>query len=132
MTASAGVQVLDKAGSRSSEASTAVGSKADLSSTLEKGNIWDGYLEDDLPEKVHGHWLRNLRFQVLSMYRKIFGIIFTTNVAIFIALCVRGGDEVTSKRLGKIVVANLFVAIMMRQDQIVNGFYNVFTSVPRS
>ena len=100
---------------------------------VEKGGpIWEGYREDDVPEKVHGHFLRNVRFQIFSLYRRLFGIVFVTNMAIFIAACVRGGANTDANHLGLITIGNLFVAILMRQAYVINAFFTVACAVPSS
>ncbi|KAF9017100.1 hypothetical protein BDZ89DRAFT_994098 [Hymenopellis radicata] len=73
--------------------------------------------------------MRDLRHLVFTIYDRLFGVVLITNMAILIALLVYG---VNSQRLGLIAVANIFVAIMMRQDYVVNAFFFVFTSVPPS
>ncbi|KAL0567095.1 hypothetical protein V5O48_014899 [Marasmius crinis-equi] len=98
-------------------------------SASEKGLEWEGYEDDELPKKTQGHYLRNLRHQVFSLYRRLFGIVFVINMAIFIAVCVQ---ETSVPKIGEIVVANLSAAILMRQDYVVNAFFKVFTLVPRS
>ncbi|PPR06777.1 hypothetical protein CVT24_011277 [Panaeolus cyanescens] len=90
---------------------------------------WSGYQDDYMPEKTQGKWTRNLRHQIFSLYRRLFGVVFVTNMAIFISVCVKGAN---SKEIGGIVVANLFCAILMRQDHVINAFFNVFCSVPSS
>ncbi|KAK7046944.1 putative three-domain protein adenylation-thiolation-dehydrogenase [Favolaschia claudopus] len=91
---------------------------------------WHGYEKDVLPDKTQGKAIRNLRHQVLSLYRRVFSVVFLTNIAVFITLLVRGG--VHAQRLGLITLANLFVAILMRQDYVVNIFFSVFCAVPSS
>ncbi|KAF7346329.1 putative three-domain protein adenylation-thiolation-dehydrogenase [Mycena sanguinolenta] len=51
-------------------------------------------------------------------------------MGIFISLLIRGGSD--AQRLGLITLANLFVAILMRQDHVINAFFNVFCVVPPS
>ena len=116
---------------RSANASTAVSISDNKSQvSIEKGvPSWEGYLEDDLPEKTHGHFLRNVRFQIFSLYRRLFGVVFVTNMAIFIATCVLGADALY---LGKVAIANIFVAILMRQDYVINSFFIVARWTPRS
>ncbi|KAJ7644140.1 nonribosomal peptide synthetase 12 [Roridomyces roridus] len=92
--------------------------------------VWDGYEKDVLPEKLEGRYFRNLRHQIFSLYRRLFGIVFITNMAIFIAVIVQGGA--TAQRLGLITIANLFCAILMRQDYVINMFFNFFCAVPSS
>ncbi|KAF7346327.1 putative three-domain protein adenylation-thiolation-dehydrogenase [Mycena sanguinolenta] len=79
-----------------------------------------------------GHWkkVRNLRHIAFSLYRRLFGVVFLTNMGIFISVLVRGSSD--AQRLGLITLANLFVAILMRQDYVVNVFFNVFCAVPTS
>ncbi|KAA1469841.1 nonribosomal peptide synthetase 12 [Dentipellis sp. KUC8613] len=113
-----------------SDQSASVSSTEISPSSLEKGNIWDGYQEDVLPEKTQGKYMRNIRHQIFSLYRRLFGVIFVTNMAIFISILARGGTN--AKHLGLIVVANLFCAILMRQDYVINAFFNTFCAVPRS
>ncbi|KAF8996772.1 hypothetical protein BDZ89DRAFT_1148873 [Hymenopellis radicata] len=102
--------------------------KSETSIVLEK-LPWDGYLEEDIPDKTQGKVMRDLRHLVFTIYHRLFGVVFITNMAILIALLAYG---VNSQRLGLITVANIFVAIMMRQDYVVNAFFFVFTSVPPS
>jgi hypothetical protein len=97
---------------------------------LSKPYPWTGFEDDELPEKTNGKLLRNLRHQVLTLYRRLFGIVFLTNLGIIIATAVRGGFD--SEFLGKIAIANLLIAVLMRQDYIINTFFCVFSSVPPS
>ncbi|KAK7056764.1 hypothetical protein VNI00_002481 [Paramarasmius palmivorus] len=97
--------------------------------TVEKGLAWEGYLDDEIPDKTQSHYIRNLRHQIFTLYRRLFGVVFVVNMAIFIAVCVRGASI---PKLGEIVVANLFCAILMRQDYVINAFFNVCCAVPVS
>ncbi|KAJ3555227.1 hypothetical protein NM688_g2696 [Phlebia brevispora] len=94
-------------------------------------NPWDGYLDDDIPEKIQGKFVRNLRHQIFSLYRRLFGVVFVTNVAVLIATFTRS-EGVDAQHLGLIVVANLFCAILMRQDYVINAFFTVCCAVPAS
>ena len=114
----------------SSSSISEVTEKGELSSAHEAGNVWDGYLDDDLPEKTQGHYMRNLRHQVFSLYRRLFSVVFITNMAIFIATLVKGGAN--AQQLGLIVVSNLFCAILMRQDYVINAFFTVACAIPSS
>jgi hypothetical protein len=102
------------------------------SSSIEKGYklAWEGYQDDILPEKTQSRFLRNLRHQVFSLYRRLFGVVMVTNMAIFIATLIRGSTN--AQQLGLIVVANLFCAILMRQDYVINAFFTVLCAVPPS
>lgn len=111
----------------SSQASSQNSSQEDITSELDKKEPWEGYENDVLPEKENNKALRNLRHQIFNLYRRLFSFIFIANLAIFIAFCVYG---VNAQRLGTVVIANLFTAILMRQDHIINAWFFVFT-LPR-
>lgn len=111
-----------------SQAST-IESKLEPESLTVKEYAWSGYEDDPVPEKTQGHYIRNLRHQIFSLYRRLFGVVFVTNMAIFIATCIRGAN---AQQIGTIVLANLLCAVLMRQDYVVNAFFNVFCSVPTS
>ncbi|KAJ7109738.1 nonribosomal peptide synthetase 12, partial [Mycena crocata] len=100
---------------------------------LEKSDLrvpWEGYEKDDIPDKRERKIVRNLRHQVFSLYRRLFGIVFVTNMGIFLAILIQGGAN--SQRLGMITIGNLFCAILMRQDYVINVFFNVLCAVPTS
>lgn len=99
-------------------------------SVTEKGNAWDGYEDEELPDKTQGHTVRNLRHHIFTLYRRLFGIVFITNAAVFTATVVIG--QANAQKLGLIVVANLFCAILMRQDYVINAFFTTFCAVPTS
>ena len=91
---------------------------------------WEGYEEETLPDKKHGHVLRNLRHQIFTLYRRLFGVVFVVNAAVMIATFAEGNHNAQS--LGLIVVSNIFCAVLMRQDYVINAFFNVFCSIPSS
>ncbi|GJF00261.1 nonribosomal peptide synthetase [Phanerochaete sordida] len=95
------------------------------------GNIWDGYEDDTIPDKTQGRLVRNLRHQVFSLYRRLFGVVFAANIAVLVATLARPGGA-DAQHLGLIVVANLFCAILMRQDYVINAFFTVACAVPIS
>ncbi|GJJ13343.1 hypothetical protein Clacol_007595 [Clathrus columnatus] len=102
---------------------------------IEKGEAdvsvsWEGYLDAELPDQKLGNTLSRLRHSIFTLYRRLFGFVFVTNVIIFIITVIRG--PMTSLHLGEIVIANFFVAILMRQDYVVNAFFNFFCAVPPS
>ncbi|KAF9475655.1 nonribosomal peptide synthetase 12 [Pholiota conissans] len=90
---------------------------------------WSGYEDDHLPKKRQGKYLRNLRHQIFTLYRRLFGVVFLTNMAVFISVVIR---RVNAQQIGTIVIANLFCSILMRQDYVINAFFNVFCAVPPS
>ncbi len=84
------------------------------------------YLEVDLPQKKHQKTTSNIRHLVLTVYHRLFGIVFISNMAVLIALCIHGAD---SQILGLVTVANIFIVILIRQDYVVNALFTIFTSV---
>lgn len=97
---------------------------------IEQGYAWEGYEHDEIPEKTQARWARNLRHQIFTLYRRMFGVVFIVNLAILIAKLAQGGLSTLS--IGKIVTANLLCAILMRQDHVVNAFFTVFCAIPTS
>ncbi|KAG8966170.1 hypothetical protein FRC03_012360 [Tulasnella sp. 419] len=100
------------------------------SSASENGYGWEGYQNEALPEKEQHRYIRNLRFQIFNVYRRLFTIAFVVNLAILISLAVKGNAEVPY--LASVVIGNIFVAVLIRQDNVVNGLFCAFTSVPNS
>jgi hypothetical protein len=110
---------------------TEVSDESNMSlSTLEKAEPWDGYENDTLPPKKQTRFLRNLRHQVFSLYRRLFGIVLVVNMSIFVAILCQG--RATAQRLGLIVIANISSSIFIRQDYVINAFFAVFCAVPLS
>ncbi|KAH6915590.1 nonribosomal peptide synthetase 12 [Coprinopsis sp. MPI-PUGE-AT-0042] len=110
-----------------------VDSKAEstIETTVEKEDyIWSGYLEDEHPEKVHGFLHRNLRYQAFSIYRRLFSVVFLTNLAVFIWTMVK--QQYDANTLGGILIANVFIGVLMRQEIVINIIFTVATSIPPS
>ncbi|KAH9947034.1 hypothetical protein B0H21DRAFT_692680 [Amylocystis lapponica] len=100
----------------------------DVSYTYE----WEDNLDVgvNLPPKTSGRLSRNLRFRGFSLYRRLFGVVFVTNIAVLVAIYIKA--EANAKQLGQIAIANLFVAILMRQDYVVNAFFTACCAAPTS
>lgn len=121
----------DGVSSETSSINEKIGGVPELSSSqVEKALAWEGYLEDPMPEKVHGQWLRNVRYQILSLYRRFFGAIFITNALIAIVSLAKGG--LPTAEVGKIVIGNLLVGILFRQDYVINTLFGIFCRLPLS
>ncbi|KIK52036.1 hypothetical protein GYMLUDRAFT_50104 [Collybiopsis luxurians FD-317 M1] len=95
----------------------------------EKAISWEDFQNDVVSDKKHGRVVRNLRFKLLNVYRRLFSVVFITNMAIFIAFCVRGASV---PKLGQIAIANIFVAILFRQEYVINALFMVLCSAPKS
>ncbi|PBL00724.1 hypothetical protein ARMGADRAFT_1042929 [Armillaria gallica] len=85
-------------------------------------NLWDGYEEDEMPEKTQSR-------AIFTVYRRLFSVAFIANMAVFISYAARG---YTSEQVAMVVVANLFIAILMRQDYTINLIFFILSSVPQS
>ncbi|KAI1637227.1 hypothetical protein F4809DRAFT_327775 [Biscogniauxia mediterranea] len=85
-----------------------------------------------LPEQLGSELTRKLRHKYASSYRKIFGVIFTVNLAVFVALLVQGRANPNSRDVGSAASANLMVSILFRQEEFVNLVYEIFVHVPHS
>ncbi len=92
-------------------------------------NPRDGYEENEMPEKTQSRAVRNLRLQIFTVYHRLFSVAFIANMAVFILYAVRG---YTSEKVAIVVVANLFIAILMRQDYTINLIFFILSSVPQS
>lgn len=98
----------------------------------EKGHYidWEGHKDDVLPEKSHPKPVRNLRYIVMSLYRRLFSMVFLINLGFFIAVAINGG--IPTPKIATVVMGNLMVAILMRQDYVVNILFNIACSIPQS
>ncbi|KAJ3996936.1 hypothetical protein F5050DRAFT_1506661 [Lentinula boryana] len=95
----------------------------------EKAISWEDFRNDNYSDKRQSRLARNLRFQIFNIYRRLFSVVFIANMAIFIAFCVRGASV---PKLGEIAIANLFVAILCRQDYVINALFFILCAAPKS
>lgn len=85
--------------------------------------------DEDLPAKNQGKRLRGLRHTVLIVYRRIFSFVWILNFAFFAVTFYENIDRVWWSYAAFI---NLTLAILIRQDHVINLLFTVFSSVPRS
>ncbi|KAG6843849.1 hypothetical protein H0H87_012553 [Tephrocybe sp. NHM501043] len=88
-----------------------------ISSLEEQKHIGYDCNENTFPKKTQGKIIRNLRHKFAFIFLVNFGILLTT-----IAKGDNAGD------IGKIVIANLLVSILIRQDYVIDAFFTVPTS----
>ncbi|KAH8104625.1 nonribosomal peptide synthetase 12, partial [Cristinia sonorae] len=124
------LHAIDEKLHRLSSPPSSSGSDSELESLTDPGTSWEGYENDVLPQKIHRKFLRNLRHQIFSLYRRLFGVVFVVNMAILISIFVKGGAN--AQELGLVVVANLLCATLMRQDYVINTFFTICCAVPTS
>lgn len=96
----------------------------------EKGLYWEGYLEEEYVEKKDAKPIRNLRYLLFSVYRRLFGITFAANMSVLLALTVT--HQANTGKIAYGVISNIFVSVLMRQEYVVNYLYTIFTAWPQS
>ncbi|KAF8886977.1 hypothetical protein BD779DRAFT_1673005 [Infundibulicybe gibba] len=87
---------------------------------------------DSLPEKKGSRATRYLGYNFLTVYRKIFTVIFFANFATLIALVVTNDGIPKSTSVASATSANLMVALLFRQENFVNIVYEICVHVPHS
>jgi hypothetical protein len=83
-----------------------------------------------LPDKKGIHGLRALRYKFFSLYRRFFTSVFIANVATIIWVMSTRSSGSTIAKLATATATNLTVAVLMRQDHVVNALFKIFCSVP--
>lgn len=86
-------------------------------------------LERGIPDKTMVRPLRGLRHRIFIAYRTLFSLIGLLNLAALICVI---SLQLKSEWLGIITAINLAVAVLVRQDTIINILYTIFCSVPKS
>ncbi|KAL8401000.1 hypothetical protein RB594_001135 [Gaeumannomyces avenae] len=82
-----------------------------------------------LPEKKRPKTQRNLIYRIFIVYRFLFSVVGVANVAALVCILALGVDR---QWLGTMTAINLVVAVLVRQDHVINALYSVFCSVPKS
>ncbi|PSS15218.1 hypothetical protein M430DRAFT_258169 [Amorphotheca resinae ATCC 22711] len=96
---------------------------------LEKGGL------PELPEKRYPRFLRHARHTFFNVYRRLFSIVFLFNLIGLAGLLSRNSDWYRSPPLAHFATAasaNIMVALLIRQDYIVNACYKMTWLVPLS
>ncbi|KAM0550248.1 hypothetical protein ACHAPJ_009097 [Fusarium lateritium] len=91
--------------------------------------------EYELPDKNGIHGWRWLRHCALSAYRKLFGFIFVANLTVLVFLIWSSRDDnffPSASHLAIAVASNLLVAVLVRQDYVVNAMFWTCSRVPTS
>lgn len=85
-----------------------------------------------IPEKNGVHGLRSIRHRIFSLYRRFFSLVFIGNVIAVIAVAKLGLAGRGLKNMSTAVAANLTVAVLMRQEYVINALFTIACSVPTS
>lgn len=87
-----------------------------------------------LPAKRHQGWWRRLRHQLLSVYKRLFSVVFILNVIALITVTVVNKDKHPfGPRLSDIstaVASNITATILIRQEYIINSLYGALCLIP--
>jgi hypothetical protein len=101
-----------------------------LISDIEKQPDWTTYVSQELSQQRHGSTFRTIRYGFMSMYRRLFSVIFLVNLAVAISFAVTG--KATIDRLAGAALGNLTASVVIRNDHMVNLLFRSFSSVPKS
>jgi hypothetical protein len=83
-----------------------------------------------LPEKNLPKPLRGLRFLVFIVYRRLFSIVWLANTVALI--CILAIPSIGRQWLSIMSFINLTVAILVRQDFVINALWEICCSIPKS
>ncbi|EPS43070.1 hypothetical protein H072_2900 [Dactylellina haptotyla CBS 200.50] len=98
-----------------------------LSYDIEKGGeLYAG----PFPQRGSSMWPK-VRYTFLSAYRRLFSLIFLGNLAGLLYICFTFNDGNRTANLSTAVSANLLVAVLIRQDFIVNALFSIFATTPQ-
>jgi hypothetical protein len=103
--------------------SSSSGSSSDASE-LEKMD-----LSRDIPDKKQSRPVRGLRHRLLIVYRQLFSLIWLLNLGALVAIIALQAD---TEWLGILTAINLVLAVIIRQDAVINLLYTITCSVPKS
>ncbi|KAH7110922.1 hypothetical protein EDB81DRAFT_768695 [Dactylonectria macrodidyma] len=85
-------------------------------------------LEAALPEKRQSKRMRGLRHRILIVYRRLFTLVGIFNIAAALAVILSG---IQREWLGTVPAINLALAVLIRQDFIINALYTITCSIPK-
>lgn len=86
-------------------------------------------LTAEIPEKLLQKPYRGLVYRVFIVYRFLFSVVGLGNVGALAAILATGTDR---QWLGTMTAINLALAVMIRQDFVINALYTICCSVPTS
>ncbi|EAQ93747.1 hypothetical protein CHGG_01982 [Chaetomium globosum CBS 148.51] len=86
-------------------------------------------LEADLPNKDRAKFFRNLVHRAFIPYRFLLMLVYLGNIGALVSLYVNG---INRPWIGNMVAINLLIAVLIRQDMVINVLYTIFCSVPKS
>ncbi|KAH2889657.1 hypothetical protein KXW22_006305 [Aspergillus fumigatus] len=99
-----------------------VSTRSDSSDSLRKPLL--------LAEKKNRKVVRGLRYRIFIVYRRLFTLIWLANVAAL--LCILFIPKLGPQWISTIAFINLTIAVLVRQDAVINVLYTICCSVPKS
>lgn len=98
----------------------------DVSPKLEEGTA-------TLPQKRKNRVFRHARHTFINVYRRLFSIVFVANIIGLVVVLVRNADSSPPlSDLATAASANVMVALLIRQDYVVNVLFKICWCVPLS
>jgi hypothetical protein len=85
-----------------------------------------------LPSKKGYHGLRALRHRVFSLYRRLFSLVLTANIISVLLMAKFGSEGRGLHNISTAIAANLTMAVLMRQEHVINLLFNIACSIPTS
>lgn len=79
--------------------------------------------QEALPTKLGGHIYRVLRWNFFSVYRRLFTIVFLSNMIVLIVLLAKPGSGLTYSNTITAAAVNLTLSILTRQEHVVNVLF---------
>jgi len=80
-----------------------------------------------LPAKRYNKILRHARYTFLNVYRRLFSIVFVVNMVFVVFFMIQHRESYSSPQLlanlAAAASANVMVALLIRQDYVVNGLF---------
>ncbi|KAL8723373.1 MAG: hypothetical protein Q9181_007297 [Wetmoreana brouardii] len=120
---------LSTSSSRSSKEDIVEKSLARLSTTLQESLPEKEFI---LPPEKGAHSYMWLRYYFFTMYRRLFSIVFIGNLATILTIFAyrRTLDNLQLSDLATATASNITVALLMRQEYVINLLFTVACSVP--
>ncbi|KAK4124369.1 AMP-binding enzyme [Parathielavia appendiculata] len=84
-------------------------------------------LEGDLPDKDRQKFFRNLVHRVFIPYRFLLMLVYLGNFGALASMYVNG---INRAWIGYMIAIDLLLAVLIRQDMIINALYTIFCSIP--
>lgn len=109
---------------------TSADTKTDDAPALERDHKASEPEHHSIPAKIGTRAYRNFRWHVCSVYRRMFACIFVSNMAVVVGLAI--GDRLDYQPCATAAAINILVAILARQEHVVNILFLLATGLPTS